>query len=749
MRGVINKKDCPIFRPVFCVLNTNKSTDIMGFHVCRFINKKIINLKSPKLYKINVMRKSLFTLSMLLACCLTGFAQDDERILSSNPALYYSFEKDDYKTPTVGNIPLEYYKAGASNTIGTPWVEGDPQPIPILGPTLTKKAVIIPTELFIKVANPISSEEGLSTFTLLFDIQCPDFSNYRAFLQANKENTSDAIFFANKSGALGVSSYSDFVLRPAIYYRVVLACGGGKYNVYVNGNLEVSLDRSVGLLDFFWLFTDNDGENIETICANIAFWSTTLTAEDIAALGGIETIPYDGTPYGETIPVAPNNIIEAEFFDEGISGMTYFVADQSAGGDNNSIRQDVGLPIRTDDENGDYIILKNREFAVYTIGVEKTDSYVFLFNSKGVAAEGKVSVFMDNVAVNNVAVQSNEDWNYLELLGTLDEGQHLLKIRYDGTGEFHFADLFVDLATSVDLTPTYYYDFEDPTDLAKPIVGDVPLGFYNTADRETPNASGIQVAEGPKDGDAAVFVDPTAVFKVNNPFFSDENRLAVYTILWDVKLLEMNDYNSFVQFGSPTSDGDLFVRSEARGGIGVGSLGYSPNGATTTIHLDTWSRLVFTSDVTSDGQTKKIYLNGEEIHQANVDIESTRFTIGEYFWIFADESGERMPLNCSKFIFWANRALNKVDLAKAGLGGNPTAIKKVETLAGKVYAENGKLHVEGFSASASVEVYNLVGQKVTAVKSLNGNTVNVSAKGINIVRVTDKGKSYSYKILVK
>jgi hypothetical protein len=55
--------------------------------------------------------------------------------------------------------------------------------------------------------------------------------------------------------------------------------------------------------------------------------------------------------------------------------------------------------------------------------------------------------------------------------------------------------------------------------------------------------------------------------------------------------------------------------------------------------------------------------------------------------------------------------------------------------------------VEGFSTSASVEVYNLVGQKIAAAKSLNGKTINVS-KGLYIVKVIDKGKSVSYKVIV-
>jgi hypothetical protein len=42
----------------------------------------------------------------------------------------------------------------------------------------------------------------------------------------------------------------------------------------------------------------------------------------------------------------------------------------------------------------------------------------------------------------------------------------------------------------------------------------------------------------------------------------------------------------------------------------------------------------------------------------------------------------------------------------------------------------------------------LVGQKITAVKSLNGKTVDVP-KGLYIVKVSDKGISKGFKLLSK
>jgi hypothetical protein len=76
--------------------------------------------------------------------------------------------------------------------------------------------------------------------------------------------------------------------------------------------------------------------------------------------------------------------------------------------------------------------------------------------------------------------------------------------------------------------------------------------------------------------------------------------------------------------------------------------------------------------------------------------------------------------------------------------------KPVGTLPGKVYAENGVLKVKEFPANASLAVYNLLGQKVAAYKTLNGDLdIYLPAKGIYIVKVQNSGLTSSYKVIVK
>jgi hypothetical protein len=78
-------------------------------------------------------------------------------------------------------------------------------------------------------------------------------------------------------------------------------------------------------------------------------------------------------------------------------------------------------------------------------------------------------------------------------------------------------------------------------------------------------------------------------------------------------------------------------------------------------------------------------------------------------------------------------------------------IKVIEkTLPGIVYAENDVLKVKGFSANASLAVYNLLGQKISAYKTVNdGTEVKLPAKGIYIVKIQDKGKTASFKVVSK
>jgi hypothetical protein len=82
---------------------------------------------------------------------------------------------------------------------------------------------------------------------------------------------------------------------------------------------------------------------------------------------------------------------------------------------------------------------------------------------------------------------------------------------------------------------------------------------------------------------------------------------------------------------------------------------------------------------------------------------------------------------------------------------NTTAIQLPNTLPGYVYADGeGFLNIKGFSSTASVVIYNLLGQKIAGYASINGHEQTLlPAKGIYVVRVQDKGITSNYKVIVK
>jgi hypothetical protein len=80
----------------------------------------------------------------------------------------------------------------------------------------------------------------------------------------------------------------------------------------------------------------------------------------------------------------------------------------------------------------------------------------------------------------------------------------------------------------------------------------------------------------------------------------------------------------------------------------------------------------------------------------------------------------------------------------------PSAVESLVALTGKMYVTNHILHVEGYPATASLAIYNLMGQKIVAYTTINGNRkINLPTKGVYLVTVTDKGEFSSKKIIVQ
>ncbi len=147
-------------------------------------------------------------------------------------------------------------------------------------------------------------------YTLIFDLLYPAASQdkWRALLQTEPANTSDADFFINPQAGLGISGNYQGQIVSGTWYRVGLAVDitQAKVAKYINGEKvgEQAVDSRWSLCGsadtntpYALLFADNDGEDALTYVNSIQYWSGCLTDADFQALGQPAA---DGLPVPET-----------------------------------------------------------------------------------------------------------------------------------------------------------------------------------------------------------------------------------------------------------------------------------------------------------------------------------------------------------------------------------------------------------------------------------------------------------------
>jgi hypothetical protein len=193
------------------------------------------------------------------------------------------------------------------------------------GPSAGNGAINIPMYNFLKcylgiAANGPEGAERVNEWTVMFDVMELDASKYHPLLQFNVDEglnqVGEAGFYLKSGGRIGTGDIGDSpngTTENEVWYRVIIsakaAAEGGFCNYYLDGVLlkdnpfgENRIDasrftpRPEGLLlfadarpgmgeggDATYDFTD-DGLHV----AAVAIWDHPLTAEEIAALGGVE-----------------------------------------------------------------------------------------------------------------------------------------------------------------------------------------------------------------------------------------------------------------------------------------------------------------------------------------------------------------------------------------------------------------------------------------------------------------------------
>ena len=158
------------------------------------------------------------------------------------------------------------------------------------GPTAENKAVFVPKNAGF-ILKRTDDAAATTSYTIMMDIKMEDAVNFNGLFQTNRNNTNDGDLFINKN-QIGMNAMGGYFgeIKDNTWYRIALTNSEGAVKVYVNGEKVINKETTDGRWEIdpwgFYLFCDEDEEMVDTYVAEVTFWETPLTDEEISALGG-------------------------------------------------------------------------------------------------------------------------------------------------------------------------------------------------------------------------------------------------------------------------------------------------------------------------------------------------------------------------------------------------------------------------------------------------------------------------------
>ena len=181
------------------------------------------------------------------------------------------------------------HRSGSTQISGTPEDAGIK---PVAGPSEENGAITIPVGSSLSMSSNLG--ECLTSYSLLLDIRIEQLGGYSALYQNDPNNSKDASFFV-KNAQLGLSSSGlnyNGKLIAGQWYRVLFVVKDCYATIYVDGE---KVGQSTSASTEHWkmntsalLFADNDSEEHSVQTAEIRFWNTALTDEQVCLLGMVK-----------------------------------------------------------------------------------------------------------------------------------------------------------------------------------------------------------------------------------------------------------------------------------------------------------------------------------------------------------------------------------------------------------------------------------------------------------------------------
>jgi hypothetical protein len=165
------------------------------------------------------------------------------------------------------------------------------------GPDAGNGAVLIGKGSYYKMDHSIPANGGgvyVNEYSIQFDFKITDNSLWHSFFQTSQTNADDGDFFINTSGSIGVGAvgYSGYSVKNNEWYRLTISVKNGSFfTCYLDGTLLMSgtiqsIDGRFSLNKLLLIFADNDGEDANIYCSELAIWNKALTEAQVKESGG-------------------------------------------------------------------------------------------------------------------------------------------------------------------------------------------------------------------------------------------------------------------------------------------------------------------------------------------------------------------------------------------------------------------------------------------------------------------------------
>jgi hypothetical protein len=151
----------------------------------------------------------------------------------------------------------------------------------VAGPTAEDRAVRVGRGSYFRCFHGMAANGGgwrVNEFTLMIRFKIPALGKCYALFQTSVANDDHPESLITDRGTVGVGTYSSVMIRPGVWYRLVISSGYEKYDYFIDGKLVHQFSRSkdherLSLSpDELLLFADDGSFDNEFDIAEVAIW---------------------------------------------------------------------------------------------------------------------------------------------------------------------------------------------------------------------------------------------------------------------------------------------------------------------------------------------------------------------------------------------------------------------------------------------------------------------------------------------